>query len=259
MEKFTVITGASSGIGYATAIAFAKRGKNLIAIARRREQLEKLQQEVANIDPALKVIIKLCDLSQPANAHHLFNELKDYFIETWINNAGFGHYGSVSQQDLNKIESMLHVNIESLTILSTLYTRAYQDVKGAQLINISSRGGYTIVPDAVTYCATKFYVSAFTEGLAHELKAAKAQLKAKVLAPAATQTEFGQIANNVTEYDYSKRFAKYHTPIQMAEFLLSLYDSESSVGEINTKDFSFSLKDSIFPYSGNISENQLGK
>lgn len=259
MEKFTVITGASSGIGYATAIAFAKRGKNLIAIARRREQLEKLQQEVANIDPALKVIIKLCDLSQSANAHHLFNELKDYFIETWINNAGFGHYGSVSQQDLNKIESMLHVNIESLTILSTLYTRAYQDVKGAQLINISSRGGYTIVPDAVTYCATKFYVSAFTEGLAHELKAAKAQLKAKVLAPAATQTEFGQIANNVTEYDYSKRFAKYHTPIQMAEFLLALYDSESSVGEINTKDFSFSLKDSIFPYSGNISENQLGK
>lgn len=259
MEKFTVITGASSGIGYATAIAFAKRGKNLIAIARRREQLEKLQQEVANIDPALKVIIKLCDLSQPANAHHLFNELKDYFIETWINNAGFGHYGSVSQQDLNKIESMLHVNIESLTILSTLYTRAYQDVKGAQLINISSRGGYTIVPDAVTYCATKFYVSAFTEGLAHELKAAKAQLKAKVLAPAATQTEFGQIANNVTEYDYSKRFAKYHTPIQMAEFLLALYDSESSVGEINTKDFSFSLKDSIFPYSGNVSENQLGK
>lgn len=259
MEKFTVITGASSGIGYATAIAFAKRGKNLIAIARRREQLEKLQQEVANIDPALKVIIKLCDLSQSANAHHLFNELKDYFIETWINNAGFGHYGSVSQQDLNKIESMLHVNIESLTILSTLYTRAYQDVKGAQLINISSRGGYTIVPDAVTYCATKFYVSAFTEGLAHELKAAKAQLKAKVLAPAATQTEFGQIANNVTEYDYSKRFAKYHTPIQMAEFLLALYDSESSVGEINTKDFSFSLKDSIFPYSGNVSENQLGK
>lgn len=256
-HKFTVITGASSGIGYATAIAFAKRGKNLIIIARRLDQLEKLKQEVAGIDPSLKVIIKPCDLSQPANAHNLFNELKDYSIETWINNAGFGHYGSVSSQDLNKIESMLHLNIEALTILSTLYTRAYHDVEGAQLINISSRGGYTIVPNAVTYCATKFYVSAFTEGLAHELKAAKAKLKAKVLAPAATETEFGQIANNVKVYDYSQRFAQYHTSNQMAEFLLALYDSNSSVGEINTKDFSFSLKESIFPYSGNLSENQL--
>lgn len=256
-HKFTVITGASSGIGYATAIAFAKRGKNLIVIARRLEPLERLKQEVAIINPTLQVIIKLCDLSQPANAHNLFNELKDYFIETWINNAGFGHYGAVSHQDLNKIESMLHVNIEALTILSTLYTRAYYNVEGTQLINISSRGGYTIVPNAVTYCATKFYVSAFTEGLSHELKAAKAHLKAKVLAPAATQTEFGQIANNVTTYDYAKRFAQYHTPNQMAEFLLALYDSEYSVGEINTKDFSFSLKESIFPYSGNLSENQL--
>lgn len=256
-QKFTVITGASSGIGYATAIAFAKRGKNLIVIARRLEPLERLKQEIALIDPALKVIINLCDLSQPVNAHHLFNELKDYFIETWINNAGFGHYGTVSSQDLNKIESMLHVNIEALTIFSTLYTRAYHDVEGAQLINISSRGGYTIVPDAVTYCATKFYVSAFTEGLSHELKAAKAHLKAKVLAPAATKTEFGQVANNVMAYDYAKRFAQYHTPNQMAEFLLALYDSEYSVGEINTKDFSFSLKESIFPYSGNFSENQF--
>ena len=258
-QKFTVITGASSGIGYATAIAFAKRGKNLIVIARRQEPLEKLKQEIAIINPALTVVIKLCDLSQPVNAHHLFDELKDYFIETWVNNAGFGHYGTVDSQDLNKIETMLHVNIEALTILSTLYTRAYHDVEGAQLINISSRGGYTIVPDAVTYCATKFYVSAFTEGLSHELKAAKAQLKAKVLAPAATQTGFGQVANNVTEYDYDKRFAKYHTPDQMAEFLLALYDSEYSVGEISTKDFSFSLKNGVLPYSGNTSENQLAK
>lgn len=255
-HKFTVITGASSGIGYATAIAFAKRGKNLILIARRQALLEQLEQEIKTLNPTLNVVIKSCDLSQSVNAHHLFNELKDYVIETWINNAGFGHYGSVDNQDLNKIESMLQVNIEALTILSTLYVRAYHDVQGAQLINISSRGGYTIVPNAVTYCATKFYVSAFTEGLAHELKAAKAQLTAKVLAPAATKTEFGQIANNEMDYDYTKRFAQYHTPNQMAEFLLALYDSEYSVGEINTQDFSFSLKQSIFPYSGNLAENQ---
>ncbi|OCG28139.1 oxidoreductase [Gilliamella sp. wkB108] len=255
-KKYTVITGASSGIGYATAIAFAKRNKNLIVIARREEQLALLKQKIADINPQLEVVIKVCDLSKSTNVHALFNQLDNYFIETWINNAGFGNYGSVGDQDLDKIETMLHLNIEALTIFSTLYTRKYQNQSGTQIINISSRGGYTIVPNAVTYCATKFYVNAFTEGLAHELKQIKAKLTAKVLAPAATQTEFGQKANNVTEYDYDKSFAKYHTADQMAEFLLALYDSDKTIGEINTKDFSFSLKDSIFPYSGDPKQNQ---
>ncbi|MWN31542.1 MULTISPECIES: SDR family NAD(P)-dependent oxidoreductase [unclassified Gilliamella] len=255
-KRYTVITGASSGIGYATATAFAKRNKNLIITARRQENLEHLRQEITKIDPALEVIIKICDLSQPTNAYSLFNDLDNYFIETWINNAGFGHYGSVRDQDLEKIESMLHLNIETLTIFSTLYVRKYQNESGTQLINISSRGGYTIVPNAVTYCATKFYVNAFTEGLAQELKQANAQLTAKVLAPAATKTEFGEKANNVSKYNYDASFAKYHTADQMAEFLLALYDSDNIIGEINTKDFTFSLKNSIFPYSGNLSENQ---
>lgn len=254
--RYTVITGASSGIGYATAIAFAKRNKPLIIIARRQEQLTLLKQIIADINPELDVIIKKCDLSLSKNVHSLFTDLEQYFIETWINNAGFGHYGSIGEQDLNKIESMLHLNIEALTILSTLYVRKYHDQAGTQLINISSRGGYTIVPNAVTYCATKFYVNAFTEGLAQELIKAKTQLRAKVLAPAATQTEFGQKANNVDQYDYDKSFAKYHSADQMAQFLLELYDSDKIIGEISTKDFTFSLKDCIFPYSGNPSENQ---
>lgn len=64
---------------------------------------------------------------------------------------------------------MLHLNIEALTILSSLYVRDYKDCEGDQLINVSSRGDYMMVPDAVTYCASKFYVSSFTEGLALEL------------------------------------------------------------------------------------------
>ena len=118
------------------------------------------------------------------------------------------------------------------------------------------RDRYTIVPNAVTYCATKFYVNAFTEGLAQELIQANAQLRAKVLAPAATQTEFGQKANDIDKYDYDKSFAKYHSADDMAQFLLALYDSDKIIGEIDTKDFSFSLKDSILPYSGNPSQNQ---
>ena len=176
--KYTVITGASSGIGYETAKAFAERGKNLVIAARRKNNLERLKREILGIYPDLDIVIRSADLSVPENVYQFYEGLRDYEIETWINNAGFGNYDSVADQDLNKIRMMLNLNIEALTILSSLYVRDYKDVEGTQLINVSSCGGYTIVPTAVTYCAAKFYVSTFTEGLARELEEAGAKMKA---------------------------------------------------------------------------------
>ncbi len=153
-DKYTVITGASSGIGYETAKAFAARGKNLIVVARRQNNLEALKSEILQNYPALDVVIKATDLAILENVYQLYADLKGYSLETWINSAGFGNYDSVAHQDLKKIETMLHLNIEALTILSSLFVHDYKDVEATQLINISSCGGYTIVPTAITYCAT---------------------------------------------------------------------------------------------------------
>ena len=254
--KYTVITGASSGIGYEAAKAFAERGKNLVITARRKNNLEILKREIWEKHPDLDIVIRSTDLSVPENAHQLYEDLRGYEIETWINNAGFGNYDRVADQDLNKISMMLNLNIEALTILSSLYVRDYKDVEGTQLINISSCGGYTIVPTAVTYCAAKFYVSTFTEGLARELEETGAKMKAKVLAPTATKTEFGMVANNVSEYDYDKSFGTYHTGKQVAGFLLELYDSAKVVGIVDRESFSFRLADPLFPYAGKSSHNQ---
>lgn len=218
--------------------------------------MEQLKKDLQKSNPELDIIIKECDLSVISNQYQLYDELHGYLIETWINSAGFGDYSSVAKQDLSKIEAMLRLNIEAVTTLSSLYVRDYKDIEGTQLINISSRGGYVIVPNAVTYCASKFYVSAFTEGLAHELKTAGAKLQAKLLAPAATKTEFGMVANNVSEYNYDKSFGKYHTSEQMADFLLQLYDSHQSVGLIDWKSFEFILQTPIFEYTRNSSRNQ---
>lgn len=255
-NKYTVITGASSGIGYETAKAFAARGKNLIVVARRQNNLEALKDEILQKYPTLDIAIQVTDLSVWENVYQLYADLKGYSLETWINNAGFGNYDSVAQQDLKKIETMLHLNIEALTILSTLFVHDYKDVEGTQLINISSCGGYTIVPTAITYCATKFYVSTFTEGLARELKETGAKMQAKVLAPAATKTEFGKVANSVSEYDYDKLFETYHTSQQMAAFLMDLYDSDKVVGAVDRETFDFKLYDPLFPYAGNSKHNQ---
>lgn len=253
MRKYTVITGASSGIGYETALAFARRGKNLVIVARRTEELEKLKSEIANINPDLDVVIKTVDLSISKNAYKLYEELKEYKIETWINNAGFGNFASVGDQNLPKIETLLHLNIEALTILSSLYVRDYSTVEGTQLINVSSGGGYTIVGNAITYCASKFYVSAFTEGLAHELKEQGANMQAKVLAPAATETEFAKVSNDLKENVSLKGLLpKYHTAKEMAGFMLDLYDSEKVVGIVDGETYEFQLKDPIHPYIGKM-------
>jgi short-subunit dehydrogenase len=246
--KYTVVTGASSGIGYETALAFAARGKNLIVSARRMEQLEELKSEITRLFPDVDVVIRATDLSIPENAYKLYEGLQGFQIETWINNAGFGNFASVAQQNLDKMSSMLHLNIESLTILSSLFVRDYSNVEGTQLINVSSGGGYTIVGNAITYCATKFYVSAFTEGLSHELNSQGALMQAKVLAPASTETEFAKRSFDISEFEYHGTVPKFHTAKEMAGFMLDLYDNDRVVGIVNGLTYEFELRDTIFNY-----------
>lgn len=248
--KYTVITGASSGIGHAAALAFADRGKNLILVARREQNLEKLKTEIEKINKNLHVIIMPVDLSNAENAHLFYNSLKDFELETWINNAGFGNLAPVAEQNLTKIESMLHLNIEALTILSTLFVKDYEHVEGTQIINVSSAGGYIMISNFVTYSATKFYVNAFTEGLAQELKLRDANMQAKVLAPAVTKTEFELSSLDTDEFQYEGNFPKFHTPQEMASFMLKLYDSNKTVGIVDESTYEFHLRDPIFPFRG---------
>ncbi len=247
---YTVITGASSGIGYEAALAFAARGKNLILAARRLEKLQELKKEILDQYPDIKVNIQSVDLTDMEQVNSFYESLAEYKLDTFINNAGFGHFGSIGEQDLSKIGDMLHLNIEALTILSTLFVRDYEQVEGAQLINISSRAGYTVVGNAVTYSATKFYVSAFTEGLALELKEKGAKLQAKILAPSATESEFAKRSLDVDQFEYEGNIKKYHTSKEMAAFLLKLYDHEKTVGIVDGKTFDFKLKDPIFSHAG---------
>ena len=242
MEKYIVITGASSGIGYETAKAFGHRNKNMILVARRTENMEKLKSELLRKNPKIDVVIKSTDLSRPENAHLLFRELETYDIEAWVNDAGFGDNHLIADTDLEKVEAMINVNVQALVILSTLFVKKYKDGPGAQLINLSSTAGYNMVP-AVLYCASKYFVSIFSEGLSIQLQKDKAALQVKVLAPHATETEFGKITTDMAEFDYDKYYPKFHTAEQMAGFLLRLYDNDATVGYVDRDTLEFQLSD----------------
>lgn len=250
-NRYTVITGASSGIGYETAKAFAARGKNLVVTARRRDRLDALKEEIAKINPAVDVVIREADLSSNDATIALYESLKDYEIETWINNAGRGDHGDITEPNLPHTLGMIHLNVDAVAILSALYVRDYKDKEGAQLINISSIGGYLVVPGATVYCATKFFVSALTEGIDHEMRIGSFKLRAKVLAPATTETEFEQTANELDmPVDYTQKQSRFHTASEMAAFLLHLYDGDKTVGEIDFTKFTIKLSDAKHPHLG---------
>lgn len=250
-KKYTVITGASSGIGYEAAKAFAARGKNLVVTARRRERLDVLKEEIAVIDPTVDVVIREADLSSNDETIALYESLKAYEIETWVNNAGRGDHGDITEPNLPHTLGMIHLNVDAVAILSMLYVRDYKDKVGAQLINISSIGGYAIFPGATMYVATKFFVSALTEGIDHEMRLGGYKLRAKVLAPGSTETEFEQTANELEEpVDYAHKFSRYHTAAEMAAFLLELYDGDKTVGEMDFTNFRIKLSDPKHPHFG---------
>lgn len=243
--KYTLITGASSGIGNAMAHKFASEGHNLIVNARRTELLEELKQELEEKYP-VQVIVKPADLSKEAEA--FYESVKAYDIDVFVNNAGFGDYAHVWDADIHKVRDMIDINIQALTTLSLLYVKDYKD-KEATLINVSSGLGYFIGNFAVPYSATKFYVSAFTEGIANNLALKGKKMRAKVLAPAATDTDFVAVAEKGGTIKMNDLITEdaYISAEQLAEYSYDLYKSEKVVGKVNGEN-GFDLKDVIYPH-----------
>ena len=250
-NKYIVITGASGGIGEASAKLFASKGKNLILVARRENQLNDIKASILAQFPNIDVVVKPFDLSQIDELPKLYQDLTQYPIETWINNAGFGILETVKEHDLDRVLGMIKLNVEALTVLSILFVKDFADVDGAKLINISSAAGYNIAPLATTYCGTKYFVSAFSEGLAHEMAMTGAKLQVKVLAPASTKTDFAKTAmqdDNITYGDDSIYFNKFNTAEEMTDFLYQLYASDKVVGLVNHEQFTLSLLDPQFKH-----------
>lgn len=246
---YTVITGASSGIGYALAKAYAARGSNVIVAARRTDRLEALKREIATIAPDIDVVVREVDLASNNATIGFYEALQPYHITTWINNAGRGNKGDISAADLDTDLDMMHINIDAVAILSSLYVRNYKDVDGATLINISSIGGYLLVPGATLYCASKFFVSVLSEGINHEMVANGHILRAKVMAPTTTESAFEQVANNLAdEVDYSALQRPFYTAGEMASFIVELADSDKVVGEIDFATRELRLSDPKHPH-----------
>jgi short-subunit dehydrogenase len=191
--KTALITGASSGIGRELTKLFARDGYNLVLIARRAPQLVQFAEELtAEFGISVKVIAE--DLSVPHSPDDIFSVLQQesITIDVLVNNAGFGVYGAFTATDLRKELELLQVNIVSLTHLTKLFLQDMIKKGEGRILNVASTGAFEPGPFMSIYYASKAYVLAFSEGLAHELRGSGVTVT--VLCPGPTRTGFQQRA-----------------------------------------------------------------
>lgn len=194
MTKYTLITGASSGIGYELASVFAKNDHNLILVARSKDKLDSLKSEIEKNFQVVAEVIAL-DLSKTSAPEELFQitEKKNLKIDILVNNAGFGDHGLFFNADPKKLEEMIILNILTLTKLTRLYLPTMIVNKYGKIMNVSSTAAFQPGPMMSVYYATKSYVQSFTEALYEELKGTGVSITA--LCPGPTESGFQEAAN----------------------------------------------------------------
>ena len=241
--NYAVVTGASAGIGEAIARQLAKRGKNLILVARRADKLQELQTQLQD---ACKVEVVAADLSQPSEVARVAAYFGSHSVDILVNNAGFGGLWAPLKDFIGSdTEAMLNLNINALTHLTHAFVAECTE-RGteATLMNVSSVVGYSVSTRLPVYSATKFYVSAFTEAIHSILQGSK--VRVKLLAPAATESEFLAVATQNPDARITDISKLFHTSEQMGEFAMQLFDSDKPVGIVNLQDYRFELKDPLF-------------
>lgn len=189
-----LITGASAGLGAEFARQMAPEAGTLVLVARRRERLDVLKEELTLTRPKLRVFTFVHDLNDPAAIEALLAELKakEIAIDYLVNNAGLGDLGTFESAPWPRIQSMLRVNMEALTALTHALLPGMIQRKSGAVLNVASTAGFLPLPTFAVYAATKAYVNSFTEALAIEVRPHGVTITA--LCPGPVATEFGDVA-----------------------------------------------------------------
>ena len=184
-----LITGASSGIGKCLALEYAKMGYDLVLVARSKDRLEKVKEEIGD-----KVFVELysMDLTIVDNCIELHKMVRD--VDVLINNAGFGLFGEFTDTDIEKELEMIDTNIKSLHVLMKLYLEDMVEIDRGQILNVASIAGFMPGPLMSTYYATKNYVVSLSEGVREELKKKKSKVGISILCPGPVKTNFDNVA-----------------------------------------------------------------
>lgn len=212
---YTLITGASSGIGRSLAEICAKNGHNLILIGRNQQQLQELKLQCQQTYHSEAIII-VKDLSDPSTPSQIYQECRqrNLKVNILINNAGVGAYGQFDQIELTKQTAMINLNVNSLTQLSHLFLQDMRVENQGKIMNVASTAAFVPGPYMAVYYATKAYVLSLSQALAEELS--ETNITVTALCPGPTQSNF-QEAASLTDSPLVKN-KKLPTAQEVAEY-----------------------------------------
>uniref|UniRef100_A0AAQ4PDA8 Dehydrogenase/reductase SDR family member 11 n=1 Tax=Gasterosteus aculeatus aculeatus TaxID=481459 RepID=A0AAQ4PDA8_GASAC len=194
--RVALVTGASVGIGAAVARALVQQGMRVVGCARNVDKIEKLSAECQSAGYSGTLIPYKCDLSNEEEILSMFSAIKTLHkgVDVCINNAGLAHNEPLLSGKTDGWRNMIDVNVLALSICTR---EAYKSMKernvdDGHIININSMGGHRVVPSADEhfYCATKYAVTALTEGIRQELREANTHIRATCISPGIVETEF---------------------------------------------------------------------
>ena len=186
--QVALITGASSGIGAATAIRLGREGLQIILAARRRERLEQVAEQIIREGGRAQVIT--ADLEQAEARQALVDQVNNDYggVDVLVNNAGLGWYGFYSEMPMEIVHEIVAVNVAAVTELTRLFLPGMRSRRRGHIINISSIAGSLPNQGIAIYSASKAFVDAFTTALFRELKGSR--VYASVVRPGPVKTEF---------------------------------------------------------------------
>jgi len=187
--RTALITGASAGIGLSLARVFARKGHDVILVARSADKLNALAADISAKHKVKATAIAL-DLMVDGAAQTLCDELarRNLTVDILVNNAGFATYGLFKETDTQKELELLHLNIITLTHLTKLLLPAMLARGDGKILNLGSTGSFAPAPMTAVYCASKAYVLSFSEALATELDGTGVSVT--MLAPGPTASDF---------------------------------------------------------------------
>jgi NADP-dependent 3-hydroxy acid dehydrogenase YdfG len=204
--KVVVITGASSGLGEATARLLARHGAQLALGARRLERLQALADELALGSDA----VVRADVTQHEQVKHLVDHAVQIHgrIDVIVNNAGLMPQSLLERLKIDEWDRMIDVNIKGVLYGIAAALPYMKQQKSGHIINVSSVAGHKVGPGFAVYAATKHAVRALSEGLRQEVKPYK--IRTTVISPGAVATE---LPNSVSDADATERLRKFYAEI----------------------------------------------
>lgn len=187
-RNYTLITGASTGIGYELAKLFAKDRHNLILVARDEGKLETAKNELSKYNVEVKILS--LDLSKSEDIQGLFNyvEMNKLNVDILVNNAGIGSFGDFSEIEWVKEEALIDINIKVLTKLTKYFLPKIIECKNGGILNVASTAAFCSGPRMAAYYASKAYVLNLTEAIYEECK--DSGIRISCLCPGPVKTTF---------------------------------------------------------------------